>query len=77
METTHFFALLIMIILMIVSLVFYGKGLVHLVTLGYAVSLALIGAINGWEILFFMPVLGSGLIALILFSFSMSKGDWL
>ena len=77
METTHFYALLIMIILMIVSLIFYGKGLVHLVTLGYAVSLALIGAINSWEILFFMPVLGSVIIALILFSFSMSKGDWL
>jgi len=62
---------------MILSLIFYGKGLVHIVTIGYAISLAFMAILNSWEILFFMPIFGIGIIALILFAFAMAKGDWL
>lgn len=77
MEVTHFYALLPLIIFMITSLLFYGKGLVHIVTLGYALSLGFVAALNNWELLLFMPIVGVGMIALILFIFSMTRGDWL
>lgn len=77
MEATHFYALLPMIIFLILSLVFYGKGLVHILTLGYALGLAFMAILNEWEILFFMPIVGTVIISLILFIYAMLKGDWL
>ena len=77
MEITHFVALLPLLILLVLSLVFYGKGLVHLLTLGYTMALALFAVTNEWEIMFFPVLCGTGIIAVILFFWSMSKGDWL
>ena len=77
MEITHFVALLPLLILLVLSLVFYGKGLVHLLTLSYAMALAFFAATNEWEIMFFPMLSVTVIITVILFFWSMSKGDWL
>ena len=77
MEISHFFAVIPLIIFLIMSLVFYGKGLVHLLTLAYSIVLAFIAATNTWELLFFPICVVCAIIALILFFYSMAKGDWL
>lgn len=75
MIDTHFFALLPLIILLVVSLVFYGKGLVHLLTFSYAMALGYFAALNQWEILFLPVVSISVIIALFLFTYSMVRGN--
>lgn len=77
METTHFFALIPMIIFLVISLVYYGKGLIHLTTLGYTFGVAYVAILNNWELLFFIPIVGIGIISLLLFCFAMTKGGWL
>lgn len=77
MELTHFYGLLPLIAFLVLSLVFYGKGLVHLITLGYNGALAYIAIINNWEVLFFMPIAMVMLIGIILFWYSMVRGNWL
>lgn len=77
MQFTHFLAIIPLIIFLVLSLIFYGKGLVHLLTISYSICLAVIAVIGQWGILF-APICGAGaVIGLILFIFSMSKGDWL
>lgn len=77
MGITHFIAFLPLIIFFILSLVFYGKALVHVITLGYALSLGYVAILNGWEILFFVPLIGTGIVALLLFWYAIIKGGWL
>jgi len=77
MLETHFYALIPLLVLLIMSLVFYGKGLVHLMTLGYCMTLAWFAAVNSWEIMFYPVLAIAGMIALILFAFAMAKGGWL
>ena len=77
MELTHFYAVLPLFILLVLSLIFYGKGLVHLLTLGYALSLGFVAITLEWEFLFFMPVAITVIISIILFIFAMVRGDWL
>lgn len=77
MLLTHFFALLPLIILLVVSLVFYGKGLIHLLTFSYGLALGWVAILNNWEVLFFPIVLFTGIITLILFVYSMTRGNWL
>lgn len=77
MLSTHFFALLPLIIMLIISLVFYGKGLVHLLTFGYCVALGWVAILNSWEVLFFPVVLLTGMITIILFIYAMVRGNWL
>lgn len=77
MELEHFLALIPLMILLIVSIIWYGKGLLHLITLAYAIILGII-AINGsYGALFFPICAGSAIIALILFFIAMTRGDWL
>ena len=77
MELTHFLAMLPLILFLMLSLIFYGKGLVHLLTLAYALSLGFVAITLNWEFLLFMPIAIIVIISIILFSFSMVKGDWL
>lgn len=77
MEATHLFGLIPLLIFLVLSLVFWGKGLVHLLTIGYTLVLAWMAVANQWEILFFPVCAISGIIAIILFGISMLKGDWL
>lgn len=77
MLASHFLASLPLLILLICSLVFYGKGLVHIMTLSYALTLAVIVVGANWELMFFPLVIGTGAIAIILFIYSMSHGNWL
>lgn len=77
MELTHFYAMIPLLLLLVVSLIFYGKGLVHLITLGYAFSLSFVAITLGWEFLFFVPIAGTVMVAIILFSFAMVQGNWL
>lgn len=77
MVVTHFMALMPLLIMLLFSMIFYGKGLVHLLTLAYTMTLAFVVVSGSWEILFF-PILSiTGLIAIILFFFAMSRGNWL
>lgn len=77
MEATHLFALIPLLVLLILSLVFYGKGLVHILTLAYTITLALMAIINSWEIMFYPMCVFTGIIAILLFIFAMSRGNWL
>lgn len=77
MEITHFVALLPLLILLVMSLIFYGKGLVHLMMVSYALALSLFAVTNSWEIMFFPVCIGSVIIGLILFFWSMTRGNWL
>lgn len=77
MVLTHFLALIPLIVLLIVSLIFYGKGLVHLLTFFYNFVLAWMAAVLQWEILFFPVCAIVAIISVILFGYSMAKGDWL
>lgn len=77
MHVTHFIAMLPLIIFLILEMIWYGRGLLHIMTLAYNLILAFIAITQGWEF-FFLPVcVGIGIISLILFAISMSKGDWL
>lgn len=77
MVVTHLFALIPLLVFLVLSLVFYGKGLVHLLTLLYTLTLAVMAVTNSWEILFFPILVVAGMISIILFSFAMAKGGWL
>lgn len=77
MVGSHFLALVPLLILLVLSLVFYGKGLVHLITLGYSGVLAFVAISGGWENLVFPPITGTVVIALLLFIYSMTEGNWL
>lgn len=73
----HFLAMIPLMALMVFSIIWWGKGIIHLMTIGYSVILAIIAISGEWEMLFFPICLGSCIIGLILFSIAMGKGDWL
>lgn len=77
MVETHLYALMPLIVFLILSLVFWGKGLVHLLTFGYIIALALVAVTLQWEVLFFPILTISGIMVIILFIMAMTKGDWL
>lgn len=77
MEATHLFALIPLLVLLILSLCFYGLGLLHIMTFSYGTALAIIGITNNWEIVFFPVVAFTCIITLILFIASMSRGKWI
>lgn len=77
MVLSHFIALIPMMVLLIISIIWWGKGLLHLMLIGYTGVLAFIAVSQQWEILFLPLCLGTMAIALILFIMAMSKGDWL
>ncbi len=77
MISTHLFALIPLLVFLILSIVFYGKGLLHALTLAYAFTLAWMAIVNGWELLFYPVCVFTGIIAVILFVYSMTRGDWL
>lgn len=84
MVLEHFLAVIPLLILLMCSLIWYGKGLLHLMLIAYSIVLAYIALIDSanhpasdWSILFFPLCAGCLLIGLILFTYSMTKGDWL
>lgn len=77
MELTHLYALVPLLVFLIMSLVFYGKGLIHILTFLYTLCLSLFAILNSWEIMFFPVCLISGIISVILFFISMTRGNWL
>lgn len=77
MEATHLYAILPLLVLLVLSLVFNKSGLVHLMTLGYTMALGWFAVLNEWEILFFPVLVITGIIAILLFTIAMVKGDWL
>ncbi len=77
MIVTHLYALIPLLVLLILSLVFYGRGLVHLLTLSYAMMLGYMAVTNQWEIMFFPIIALTIIIALWLFIFAMTNGNWL
>lgn len=74
---SHLLALLPLFVLLVLSLVFHHKGLIHIMTFAYSAVLAYMAITGGWELLFFPCIMGVAVISLILFMFSMSKGVWL
>lgn len=77
MEVTHLYALIPLLVLLILSMIWYGRGLIHLTGLFYTATLAIMGATNEWEIMFFPLLAITGIIQIILFFWSMNKGSWL
>lgn len=74
---SHLLALIPLLVLLICSLVFYGKGLIHLLTGAYSLTLGYLAIVNTWELLFFPIVVLTVIIAIILFWYSMVRGNWL
>lgn len=79
MTDIHLFALIPLLVLLISSMIWYGRGLVHLTGLAYAVVLAFIALTDTpiWEFLIFPLVAGCIVIFIILFWYSMARGDFL
>ena len=77
MEATHLFGMIPLLVLLVLSLVFNKSGLVHLMTLAYVMVLGWFALVNQWEILFFPVLILTGIIAILLFTLAMTKGDWL
>lgn len=77
MIASHLFALIPLLVLLILSLIFYGKGLVHLLSGSYGMTLGWFAVVNNWEIMFFPLIIFSVMISIILFLFSMTRGNWL
>lgn len=77
MFVSHLLALVPLFLLFVCSMVWYGRGLVHAMTLGYTICLTFIAIAGSWEILFYPILLGTGLISTILFVWAMAKGGWL
>ncbi len=76
MEQGHFYALLILLILFVLSLIFRKSGIMHLITLGYACLLGWVAIAGAWEMLLFAPIVGVAILSLILFSLAMLRGEW-
>lgn len=76
MSIEHFFALLPLLILLLFSMIFYGRGLIHVMTFAYAAGLGFMAVGNDWELIFFPVILVTAIIAIILFTFSMTRGNW-
>jgi len=77
MEATHLFAIIPLLVFLTLSLIFNKSGLLHLMTLGYVMVLGWFAVLNQWEVLFFPVLIITGIIAIILFTMAMVKGDWL
>lgn len=77
MEATHLFALIPLLVLLVLSIIFYGKGLLHITTFSYALCLTFMAIANNWEIMFFPLIIGTILITIILFIYAMANGNWL
>ena len=77
MSAVHLYALIPLLVMLVLSMIWYGRGLLHLMGLAYVMALAWMALINGWEIMFFPILIFSGIIEIILFIFAITKGDWL
>lgn len=77
MEIIHLLSLIPLLALLTMSMIWYGRGLIHITLFAYSMTLAFV-AINGsWELMFFPILAGTAIISLILFIYAMTKGDWL
>lgn len=77
MAGSHLLALIPLLLLLVVSMIWYGRGLLHLMLLSYSMVLGYVAVSEQWELLFFAPIAGCVVIGIILFVFAMTKGDWL
>lgn len=77
MEITHFVASLPLLILFIVEMIFFRRGLIHLAVITYTIALSWYAVTNQWEIMFFPLCIVIGIISIILFGWCMLQGDWL
>lgn len=76
MTTSHLIALIPLGFFFLVSLLWYSKGIIHLITLAYVVILAFFAITRGWEALFWPILVGVGAISMMLFVASINKGEW-
>lgn len=77
MIDTHLFALIPLLFLLVISMIWYGRGLLHVMGFAYVLALGYMIAGQGWEMVFLPMCIGSGVIFIILFAVAMAKGDWL
>ena len=77
MVISHLLALIPLFILLTLSLVFNKGGLLHLMLLAYAVTLGVIAILGTWEAIFYPVIVGTSIIAILLFTIAMVRGDWL
>ena len=74
MELTHGIALLFELLFTVVAAIF-KKMLWWLLVIGYTFTLAWMAIVNEWEILFFVPLAIIGVISIIAFIFTVTRGD--
>lgn len=71
---THGVALAFEVIFIVLAVTF-GKMVWWIVSLGYTIVLAWFAIINVWEVLFFIPLFGFGIISIIGFIYSALNGE--
>ena len=74
MEITHGIALFFSVVFIVLAMLFQ-KALWWLVSIFYLVACAWMAVTNGWEMLFFAPLLLFSIISLVGFITSAVKGD--
>lgn len=77
MLATHLFGLIPLLVLFILALIFYSKGLVVLTALGYDMALSWMAVANQWEMVFFPICALIFVITAIIFGLDMARGNWL
>lgn len=77
MEIIHLLSLIPLLALFAMSMIWYGRGLIHITLFAYSITLAFVAISGSWELLFFPLLTGTAIIALLLFVYAMTKGNWL
>ena len=77
MLATHLYALIPLMVILVLSMAYFGRGLIHIMGLAYVITLSFMAIGNTWEIMFFPILAISGIIFLILFIYAMLNGGWL
>lgn len=77
MELTHLLALLPLFFFFTLAMVFWKTGLLHLITVGYAMTLSFFAVYNQWEMMFIPILLGVFIVSITLFIISTTRGNLL
>lgn len=77
MELEHLFSLIPLMVLLIASIVFHGKMIVHLMLIAYCLILGYLSITGGWEALFWPFIVGGIATGILLMWHSATKGSWL
>jgi len=77
MTDIHLFAIIPLLVLLVCSMIWYGRALLHITGAGYCAVLGYVAIEGGWEFMFFPLLAGTSIIFILLTVYALIKGDWL